>query len=299
MKIVIVGSGGRLGAALQREWSAAGDEVIGFTHRTLDIADPAAAHAALESLQFDVLVNCAAQTNVDRCETHRDEAFAVNAHAVRTLAEICRDKHARCIHVSTDYVFDGEKRNPYTEEDEAKPISLYGESKLAGEQALLAVSDAFLAVRVSWVFGPDRPSFIDAILKRAAAEENVDAIADKVAVPTFTVDAATLLRPFLLDIPARGVLHLCNGGACSWQQYGQYAIDCAISAGVPMKARTVAPIKMADLTAFIAKRPPYTAMSMAKLSQLCGLTPRSWQLAVEDYVGNFWAPRALAAATAV
>ena len=288
-RVLIVGSGGRLGTALLREWRAAGVDVSGFERRDMDIANEALVHARLDPVGFDVLVNCAAQTNVDRCETHPDEAFQANARAVQVLGEIAARKGARVIHISTDYVFDGAKTTPYTEEDPAEPISVYGHSKRDGEKLLLAISEKNLVVRVSWVFGPDRPSFIDGILKRALTEEHVDAIGDKIAVPTYTLDAANLLRPFLTD-EIGGLLHLCNDGACTWQEYGQHAIDCAVAAGVPLKGRKVAPLKMADLKAFIARRPIYTAMGTTKLARIAGTKPRSWQDAVEEYVRIHWAP---------
>jgi dTDP-4-dehydrorhamnose reductase len=121
LRVVIVGSGGRLGAALAREWGRLGDEIIGFRHADLDLADGAALREKLGAADFDVLVNCAALTNVDYCETHENEAHRINAHAVGEIGRICREKDARCIHISTDYVFDGEKRSPYTETDEARP----------------------------------------------------------------------------------------------------------------------------------------------------------------------------------
>ena len=283
-RIIVTGAGGRLGAALVREWKAAGLDVLGFGRQELDLAKPEQMRRALDAIDFGVLVNCAAQTNVDRCETEREEAMQINAHAVRTLAEICKAKEARCVHISTDYVFDGAKRAPYTEEDEVIPISHYGASKRAGELVLLEVSNRNLAVRVSWVFGPDRPSFVDGIVKRAMSEEKVDAISDKIAVPTYTIDAAQLLKPLLFDVPTGGVLHLCNAGSCTWQEYGQFALDCAAEAGMPLKARTVGPLKMADLKAFIAKRPPNTAMSTARLTKLTGLHPRDWHEAVREYI---------------
>ena len=284
MRIIVTGAGGRLGAALVREWKAAGLDVVGFARQELDLAQPAQMRGALAAVDFGVLVNCAAQTNVDRCETHPEEATLINETAVRTLAEICKAKNARCVQISTDYVFDGAKDTTYTEEDPVVPISHYGESKRAGELALLDVSADNLAVRVSWVFGPDRPSFVDGIVKRALTEEKVEAIADKIAVPTYTLDAAQLLRPLLFDVPASGILHVCNGGSCTWQEYGQFALDCAAEAGMPLKARTVGPLKMADLKAFIAKRPPNTAMSTAKLTRLTGQHPRDWREAVREYI---------------
>jgi dTDP-4-dehydrorhamnose reductase len=289
LKVLVIGGGGRLGAALAREWRASGDEVIGFNHAQLDIANFRQVRETLDGLGFDVLVNCAAQTNVDRCEKEIDEAFRLNSTAVAILADLCERKKARCVHISTDYVFEGNKTEPYTEEDEARPISIYGASKLGGERSLHSVSPEHLAVRVSWVFGADRPSFVDQVLQRALEQESVAAIADKVAVPTYTLDAARLLRPLLEPGSASGVIHLCNTGSCTWQEYGQHALDCAVACGVALKARTVNPQKMADLKAFIARRPVYTAMSTRKLQSVTGLTPRPWQEAVEEYVRVHWA----------
>src|SRR3712207_5409524 len=119
-RIVVVGAAGRLGAALARTWRDRGFHVHGLTRAQLDLTDDAAMRAALQPLEFDVLVNCAAQTNVDRCETHRDEALRINGEAVRTMGEICAAKNRRCVHISTDYVFDGALDRPYTEEDEPR-----------------------------------------------------------------------------------------------------------------------------------------------------------------------------------
>ena len=296
MTIVSVGSGGRRGAALAREWAAQDDEVVGFNHATLDLGDPTAIHAALDPLDIDALVNCAALTNVDYCESHEAEAHRINAGAVAEIGEICAAKNTRMIHISTDYVFDGEKRTPYLEEDAAHPLGVYAASKLAGENALLAKWPQPLIARVSWVFGPDRPSFIDQILKRALDTDALGAIADKIAVPTYTLDLAQWLRPFLREVREGGLLHLCNSGECTWQQYGQFALDCAAVEGVALKGRTVAPQKMSDIAAFIAERPVYTVMSTAKLTRLTGIKPRSWRDAVEDYVRTRWIPANIPAA---
>ena len=281
---MVVGAGGRLGAALVREY-AREFEVVGFNHAQLDLGAPEQLRSTLRDLDFDALINAAAQTNVDRCETHQEEAFALNAEAPRVLAEICRAKKARFIHISTDYVFDGEKRTPYTEEDEARPISIYGESKREGERRALEANDRALMVRVSWVFGPDRPSFIDAILKKARLEE-VSAVADKYATPTYTLDICALLKPFLVDRLEGGLLHLANSGECSWQEYAQWALDCCHAEGIPMKAKTVAAASLADMKNFIAKRPVYSVLSSGKYLRSTGQAPRPWRDAVADYVRN-------------
>ena len=282
--IVVVGSGGRLGAALLREWRAWGAEVIGLDRAHLALSDDRAIRDRLGAMDFEVLVNCAALTNVDRCEREPDEAFRVNSAAVGTMAEICQRKRARCIHLSTDYVFDGTKRTPYVEEDEPRPISQYGESKWSGEKLLMAVSGKHLVVRVSWVFGPDRPSFLDQILQRALKEERVEAIADKVSVPTYTLDTAAMLWRVLERPEIGGILHVCNAGECTWQEYGQHALDCAAAAGAPLRARTVEPIQLAEMKSFVARRPQYTPLSSAKFAHLTDAAVRSWQGAVDDYV---------------
>jgi len=283
-RIVVVGSGGRLGAALAREWSAMGEEVFLLPRASLDLGHADAIRRALAPLTFDVLVNCAALTNVDYCETHEEEAMRINRDAVQVLGEVCESQHARCVHISTDYVFDGEKRTPYLEEDEARPLGLYAASKLAGEVALAAACDNSLSVRVSWVFGPDRPSFVDQILKRAHETEDLSAIADKWAAPTYTLDVVKLLHPLLREMQVRGVMHLANAGECTWQQYGQYALDAAAKLGAPLKGRTVAPLAMKDLKAFVAQRPVYTVMSTEKLTKCTQFAPRPWQEAVEEHV---------------
>src|SRR5713101_306580 len=238
MKVVILGSSGRLGAALMREYREKFD-VTGFNHAQLNLSDHAQLREKLGTCDVDLVINTAAFTNVDLCETQREEAFRINAEAPRVLAEICRDKNAKLIHFSTDYVFDGEKREPYGESDEARPISVYGESKRAGEKLVLQTQDRpasrptgsrldqsagspssfnlgasgiaspdvegaarlsrvrrHLVVRVSWVFGPDRPSFIDGMIKRAQENEKIDAIADKFSTPTYTHDVAKMLPQF-------------------------------------------------------------------------------------------------------
>ncbi|HMC24293.1 MAG TPA: NAD(P)-dependent oxidoreductase, partial [Candidatus Udaeobacter sp.] len=184
MKIVILGVGGRLGAALLREYRDKFD-VAGFNHRQLNLSDLAAVREKLRNTRFDILINAAGFTKVDLCETQPDRAFLINAEAPRVVAEICDEKNARLIHFSTDYVFGGERREPYTEEDQASPISVYGESKLAGENNVLAAKSQNLVVRVSWVFGPDRPSFIDAMIQQAQENDEVDAVADKFSTPTY------------------------------------------------------------------------------------------------------------------
>ncbi len=287
-KVIIVGAGGRLGAALVREYADL-YEITSFNHAQLDLAELETLRATLEAAPCDVLINAAALTNVDYCEDHRAEAMRLNAEAPRVMAEICRQKGARFIHISTDYVFDGEKREPYTEEDPAKPISVYGESKRAGELEVLEANERAWVVRVSWVFGPDRPSFIDAMLKKARDEEKIAAVADKYSAPTYTPDIAALLRPLFQASEGGGILHVANRGECSWQEYAQWALDCCHRFGVPMRARTVDASSLGEMKNFVARRPVYTVLGREKYERLTGAAPRIWQEAVEEFVRQHYA----------
>jgi dTDP-4-dehydrorhamnose reductase len=290
MKIVILGAGGRLGAALLREYRDKFD-VVGFNHTQLNLSDLGAVREKLRNTSFDILINAAGFTKVDLCETQPDRAFLINAEAPRVVAEICDEKNARLIHFSTDYVFDGAKCQPYTEEDQASPISVYGESKLAGENNVLAAKSQNLVVRVSWVFGPDRPSFIDAIVQQAQENDKVDAVADKFSTPTYTLDIATMLPRVFDRNVSGGILHFANAGQCSWREYAQWAVDCCHNVGLPLKAKTIGERKLRDMANWIARRPVYSVLSTAKYTKLTGISPRTWREAVSDYITHFYSKK--------
>jgi dTDP-4-dehydrorhamnose reductase len=280
--MVIFGAGGRLGAALVREYQR-DYAVTSYDRRQLDLGQLDRVRSALSKAKFDLLINCAALTNVDYCESHREEAFVVNAEAPRLLAQIASEKSAKLTHFSTDYVFDGKKTDPYVEEDKAVPLSVYGESKLEGERRVLEVSSEHLVIRLSWVFGPDKPSFIDQIIQRARENDVVTAVADKFSAPTFTIDVAGWLR-LVVEKNANGILHLANNGGCSWQEWAQYAIDVCRSRGLPLKAERVEAVSLGDMKNFVAQRPVHTVLSTAKFTALTGVQPRHWREAVAEYI---------------
>jgi dTDP-4-dehydrorhamnose reductase len=290
MKIVILGVGGRLGAALLREYRDKFD-VVGFNHTQLNLSDLDAVREKLRNTSFDILINAAGFTKVDLCETQPDRAFLINAEAPRVVAEICDEKNARLIHFSTDYVFDGAKCEPYTEEDQASPISVYGESKLAGENNVLAAKSQNLVVRVSWVFGPDRPSFIDAMVQQAQENDKVDAVADKFSTPTYTLDIAAMLPRVFDGNVSGGILHFANAGQCSWREYAQWAVDCCLETGLPLRVKTIGVRKLRDMANWIARRPVYSVLSTAKYTKLTGISPRTWREAVSDYITRFYSKK--------
>jgi dTDP-4-dehydrorhamnose reductase len=194
------------------------------------------------------------------------------------------------IHFSTDYVFDGEKREPYDEDDPARPISVYGESKRAGEECVLKRDHRHLVVRVAWVFGPDRPSFVDTMIARARESEQVSAVSDKFSTPTYTRDIAQMLEGLVTGVSDpgySGILHFTNAGSCSWQEYAQHALDCCRQLGVSLKGTNVRPLKLSDMNNFVARRPVNSVLSTAKYKAITGISPRDWRDAVAEYVREF------------
>jgi dTDP-4-dehydrorhamnose reductase len=292
MNIVVTGSAGRLGSAVAR-FLARRHNVTAFARADLDFLQPQTVRGRVNRESFDCLINCAALTNVDYCERNPEEADTVNARTPEMLAELCAERGARMVHISTDYVFGGETPGMRTEEDPAVPLSIYGRSKLAGEHGVLSKSRRHIAARVSWVFGPDRDSFIESIAQRALESDRVEAIADKYSSPTYTLDCAEWIEALAEHPDAGGVFHLCNKGETSWREYGEFALKRLAGMGVPLRTQEVHAITLADLKQFVAKRPVHTAMHTGKFSHLTRITPRTWQEALSAYVHDTLGPRLL------
>lgn len=276
---------------LVREWKKnfPKHEVVGLRRQEIDFEHPKSALQVMKNFglkEGEVIVNSGALTDVDLCEKKILCATTVNAITPTLLASLAATMGVRFIHLSTDYVFDGTLERPYRETDAPAPLSHYGVSKLAGEQGVLAASDHHVVARVSWVFGPDRPSFVDQIIRRALSSTEAAAIHDKISSPTYTHDLTRWLTLFLKNETPGGIYHLCNSGRCSWRDYGEYALQCAARHGMPLLATSVAPLKLAEMKNFLAKRPVQTALDTAKFSLLLGEPLRSWQQAVEEYVGS-------------
>lgn len=282
-KLLVFGAGGRLGSALARAYAAESD-VVAFGRQEADFSKPDAVAALVRREEPGLVINCAAMTNVDECETARDLARVVNADAAGALARACTEAGARLLQISTDYVFSGEASAPYDEDAEAAPISWYGETKREGERLVMSAGGHHAVVRVSWVFGPDRDSFIDKALQTSLRGEPVRAVDDKWSSPTYTLDISEALRALFPDDAPGGVYHVCNRGVCTWREWAQEGIDAAAALGLPVKTRQVEPLKLSDITVMVARRPVYTPMGCTRLETLVGKPLRSWQDALGDYV---------------
>jgi dTDP-4-dehydrorhamnose reductase len=280
-KIAILGKNGRLGAAVCRRLSKK-YAVIPLGREDVDLSEPISEQ--LKNLEFDLLINTAAATNLDWCENHPEAAERVNARAPGEIGATCTTRGVRCLHVSTDYVFDGTASAPYKEDRPTNPINVYGKTKQMGEDLILQSGNQHLVIRVSWVFGPDKPSFVDMLLDRAIIEEQIEAIEDKYSAPTYSVDFAEWIEPLLFEFPVDGILHLCNAGGCSWREYGQLALDAALEAGINLRTSHVRPISLKSMTSFLARRPVYTVMNQQRYRDLTGVSPRQWKEAVRAHV---------------
>ena len=212
MKILITGARGLVGRALVEHCLAGGDEVLSYDHRSLDIADAQAVERAIEQQRPDAVINCAAWTDVDGCETNAEKARQVNSLGPENLARASRKADAVLITISTDYVFDGRKEGFYTQRDQPVPISVYGRFKLEGERRAQEEHARTIVVRTGYIFGPHGKNFLSNVIVRAARGEKLKAIHDYWGTPTYGRDLAMRLRELaVLDLP--GVYHVVNSGA--------------------------------------------------------------------------------------
>lgn len=276
-KVIIVGSGGLLGQALMR---ALRDEVdgrlVGWTRAELDVVDRHAVMEAIAGEAPDCVINAAAYTDVDGCETASREELAVNASAPGYLAEACTRCAARLVHISSDFVFDGEARCPYAPDDPMNPLSAYGRSKAAGESVIRDAACRHLIIRTSWLFGPGGGHFVDAILRKARAGEALRVVNDQRGCPTYTADLADAIVR-LLATQAEGTFHFANGGSCTWYDLASAVLERTSPAGV-----SLTPISSEELSG-PARRPAYSVLDTSRYTAVTGHTPAPWQDALDRY----------------
>jgi dTDP-4-dehydrorhamnose reductase len=275
-RVLITGATGMLGSDLTPVLAGAGCDVFARGESDLDITREEEIVRAFRELRPDVLVNCAAFTNVDAAETD-PRAFQVNAEAVHRLAEACIRHSCRLIQISTDFVFDGEKREPYREEDPKAPLSEYGRTKALGEEAALGVP-AGLVVRTSWLFGLGGWNFIEAILKQIEqGRSELQVVADQRGKPTSTADLAQAILGLLM-VGAVGIYHFANRGEVTWYEFARDILDLAGRSDVP-----ITPIRSASLGR-PAARPAYSVLDTAKYERITGQPIRDFREPLAEYL---------------
>ncbi len=225
MKILITGSNGMLGHDLE-EVLKDKHELILTTSKTLDITDKDKTIEIIKENKPDIVINSAAYTDVDGCETNQDLAYAVNAEGVKNLALGCKEVDCPLVHVSTDYVFDGTARDPIEEDGEIGPISVYGKSKLKGEEAIQEILDKYFIVRTAWLYGINGKNFPKTMLELAENHPEITVVYDEVGTPTYTPDLAYGISQ-LIETDFYGIYHLTNSGSCSWCEFARYIFEIA------------------------------------------------------------------------
>jgi dTDP-4-dehydrorhamnose reductase len=280
MKLLITGAGGQLGLALARRL-ASEHEVVALVRDQLDISDAEACSRTLDKLRPDLLLNCAAYTAVDRAETDRDTAFAMNADGPRNLARASQELGIFPIHFSTDYVFDGMATTPYDEDAATKPTSVYGESKLAGETAFANASPAHLVFRLSWVYSNDGANFYKTMLRLGSQRSELRVVADQIGVPNYTGDLADAIAGVLglgrYELAARsGLYHLSAAGPTSWCEFAR-----AIFSGAQMSDRVAVSAISTSEYETAAKRPAYSVLDARRSATTFGIPVLDWRAGLQ------------------
>lgn len=280
MKTLITGAAGLVGRAVAQHCARSGDQIIGLDHAALDISDAQAVNAIMDRERPDVLINCAAWTDVDGCELDPERAQLANARGPELLALACRRVGSLLITISTDYVFDGEKDGFYTQRDQPNPQSVYALSKLAGEQRAQNAWARTMVVRSGYIFGSGGTNFLSTMVERGQRGEHLKVINDSYGTPTYAPDLADRLRRLaLLDLP--GIYHVVNAGdGASFDDFARVAFEAA--------GLDTAPIETVSMSTL--KRPaprPRNSRLRCLLSEAIGLPDLpSWKGAVRNFVGG-------------
>ncbi len=275
-RLLITGGAGLLGREIEDAFRGT------YDLRTVDIADcdvtsQVQCRRTIGAFRPHVVVHCAAYTAVDKAESEEARAFDVNAGGTRNVARECRAQGALLVTFGSDYIFDGTSGRPYVEEDAARPLSAYGRSKWAAEEALRAEAPDHLLVRTQWLFGPHGRNFVFAILDKARRGEALRVVSDQRGSPTYARDVADATRR-LVEAGARGTFHFSNDGEATWFEYAAFVLERACP-GRP----TLTPAPAAEL-GYPAPRPAYAVLSTGKYRRVTGVAPRPWREAVLDFL---------------
>jgi dTDP-4-dehydrorhamnose reductase len=278
MQILLTGKDGQLGEELYPLLSSIGS-VVAVGRETCDLANPEAIRQVVDKTQPDIIVNAAAYTAVDKAESEPELAMAINGTAPGILAAEAEKLGATLIHVSTDYVFNGAKNTPYLETDKTDPLGLYGQSKLAGEQAIFATNANAVILRTAWVYGAGgKGNFVKTMLRLGEQREELGVVVDQVGSPTWTGDLAQAIVNLIprLNSETYGVYHYTNSGVTSWYDFAVAIFEEAQTLGIPLKIKQVKPITTAEYPT-PARRPAYSVLSGRKMAAVLGNYPPHWR----------------------
>ncbi len=270
--ILVVGANGMLGHDLLKLF---GERARGIDLPDIDITDPLSVRKVLLTLRPQVVINAAAYTDVDGCETNQELAMQVNGEGVAFLAMVAADIGATLVQISSDYIFDGSKGSPYDEEDPPHPLSVYGESKLVGEMNVLAAPE-HLVVRTQWLYGLHGKNFVETMLRLAKEKGEVAVVDDQIGAPTWTMELCRAIKA-LLENGCRGTYHMASSGSCSWNEFAR-AIFAEAGQAVTVNKLTTAELGRP------APRPGYSTLECARLVRDTGFQPLPWREGLQHYL---------------
>jgi dTDP-4-dehydrorhamnose reductase len=280
LKVIVTGAAGMLGHDLCGAFGSK-DEVKGLAREALDITDREKVIALARELKPQVIINSAALADVDYCERNPEEAFRVNSEGAKNVADAANAADALLVHISTDYVFDGEKGSAYTEDDSTNPINVYGKSKLAAEECIVSSGGKYAIIRSSWLFGPAGKNFVDSVIEAARSGGKFRAIKDKLGGPTYTADLVDAIRGLSVNIlqgeAPSGIYNISNSGICSRYQFAKEILEsCGLDA-------EVVPIS-AEEAGGPAPRPRITELDNTKIACALRCRLRHYREALKDYI---------------
>ena len=279
MKILITGANGQLGFELQRT-RPEGCQLIALSRTELDITDSRAVTAAVLQHRPDLVINTAAYTAVDKAESEKDKAFAVNADGAANVARAAADYNVRFIHISTDFVFDGSRSQPYLPNDKPNPISIYGASKLKGEEAVLAATmGKALILRTGWLYSSHGSNFVKTMLKLMAARKEISVVADQAGTPTWAGDLARAIYHRAGMANVQGIYHWTDAGIASWYDFAVAIQEESLQLGFLKKSIPVKPIRTKDYPT-PAKRPPYSVLDKTATWETLGYIASHWRISL-------------------
>lgn len=278
LKVLVTGAGGQLGTDLCAELKVNNIDFVPLTISDVDITDEQAVKDAIKSSKVDIVIHCAAYTNVDQAEENKDLAYAVNTLGTKYIAEACKEINAKLMYISTDYVFDGEGTKFFTETDQANPVNWYGQTKYEGEVIVQELIKDFFILRISWVFGLNGHNFVKTMLKLGSANEEINVVSDQIGSPTNTADLSKIIVE-MIQTKEYGIYHVTNEGTCSWAEFAETIFNLS---GINCK---VNPILTKDYKT-IAKRPLNSRMSKEKIIGKGFYKLPSWKTSLKKYLEN-------------
>ncbi|VVB97046.1 GDP-mannose 4,6-dehydratase [uncultured archaeon] len=270
-----------MGSDIVNIYNNSEQEIVPLTHADIDVTEFKSCEDILKNIQPEVVINCAAYVRVDDAEVFGDKAFAVNALGARNIALICKDMNSILAYISTDYVFDGRKKQPYTEEDIPNPLNAYGNSKLAGEYFVRNMLEKHYIIRSSSLFGVAGASgkggnFVETMIKKAHNNEEIKVVDDMIMSLTYTKDASEIIRNILTKKLPFGIYHVANRGQCSWYEFARVIFEML---GMPAN---LSPTKT-DILQSKARRPVFSPLVSVKLKKH-GLEMELWEEALKRYL---------------